>query len=51
MSSDSENILYLILGLGLAVALSAIIMLVQKRKARQGWQGVVGRPSRCGIPA
>jgi len=41
MISDSENILYLILGLGLAAALSAIIMLVQKRKARESWQGVV----------
>jgi LPXTG-motif cell wall-anchored protein len=51
MSSDSENILYLILGLGLAAALSAIIMLVQKRKARGSWQGVVGWPARCGIPA
>jgi LPXTG-motif cell wall-anchored protein len=41
MSSDSENILYLVLGLGLAAALAAIVMLVRKHNARKGWQGVV----------
>jgi len=46
MSSNTENIVYLIMGIGLAALISFVIVLFQRKKVKEVWEGTVTRIDR-----